>query len=86
MMPATKSSPCVSVDFWGELDTDVLRCLSERPGPTTPAQIGGQLGMSEAALSSILGMLAEAGKVRIVAVEAVIGPSSTVASTEGRVP
>jgi DNA-binding IclR family transcriptional regulator len=59
------------VDFWSDLDADVLRCLAERPGRTTPAELGRRLGMSEGALCSILGMLAEAGTVRIVAVEAI---------------
>jgi hypothetical protein len=56
-------------DFWSELDTDVLRCLGERPGGMTPAQIGQRLRLSEAAVCSIIGMLAEAGKVRICSVE-----------------
>jgi predicted ArsR family transcriptional regulator len=57
-----------SVDFWGELDADVLRCLAERHGPMTPADIGRNLGMSEQAVRSIIGMLAETGQVRITSV------------------
>ena len=59
-------------DFWTELDADVLRCLGERPGGMTPAQIGQQLRLSEAAVCSIIGMLAETGKVRICSVERVV--------------
>ena len=59
-------------DFWTELDTDVLRCLGEQPGGMTPAQIGQQLRLSEAAVCSIIGMLAEAGTVRICSVERVV--------------
>lgn len=61
-----------SVDFWSELDGDVLRCLAERNGEMTPAEIGEHLGMSERAVSSIIGMLAEAGTVRICSVERIV--------------
>ena len=61
-----------AVDFWSELDADVPRCLDERPGEVTPAQIGRRLGMSEHAVCSIIGMLAEAGKVRISSVERIV--------------
>lgn len=57
-----------SIDFWSDLDADVLRCLGERQGEMTPAEIGRDLGMSERAVCSILGMLAEAGRVRICSV------------------
>jgi len=43
-----------SVDFWSELDADVLRCLVERHGEMTPAEIGRDLGISEGAVCSIL--------------------------------
>jgi uncharacterized membrane protein len=57
------------VDFWSELDAEVLHCLAERQGEVTPAELGGRLGMSESAVCSILAMLAETGKVRIRSVE-----------------
>ena len=62
----------ISVDFWSELDADVLRCLTERHGEMTPAEIGHDLGMSERAVCSILGMLVEAGRGRICAVEGIV--------------
>jgi uncharacterized membrane protein len=61
-----------SVDFWSELDADVLRCLEERQGEMTPAEIGRDLGISEDAVCSIVGMLAEGGKVRICSVERIV--------------
>jgi len=61
------SVPTVA-DFWTELDHDVLRCLAERHGAMTPAEIGERLDMSEDAARSILAMLAEAGKVRMCSV------------------
>lgn len=60
------------VDFWDELDADVLRCLTERCGEMTPTEIGQNLGLSEQAVRSIVGMLAEAGKVRITSVDRVM--------------
>jgi hypothetical protein len=64
----TMAAPA-SIDFWSDLDADVLRCLSEQPGKITPAEVGRRLDMSESAASSILAMLAETGKVRICSVE-----------------
>ena len=61
-----------SVDFWSELDADVLRCLAQRHGEMTPAEIGHNLGMSDRAVCSILGMLVEAGRVRICSVERIV--------------
>ena len=61
-----------AIDFWGELDADVLRCLAERQGGMTPAEIGRNIGVSERAVSSIIGMLAETGRVRITSVERVV--------------
>jgi hypothetical protein len=62
----------VVTDFWGELDADVPRCLAGRHGGMTPSEIGQDLGMSEPAVRSIIGMLAEAGKVPISSVERVV--------------
>jgi len=38
----------------------------------TPAEIGRDLGISEGAVCSILGMLVEAGRVRICSVEGIV--------------
>ena len=65
--------PAASVDFWTQLDADVLRCLTERRREMTPAEIGDVLGLSEQAVRSIVGMLAETGKVRITSV-VIAGP------------
>jgi len=64
-----------AVDFWGELDGDVLRCLSEKRGELSPAEVGDRVGISESAARSVLMMLAEAGKVRICAVACIPAPS-----------
>jgi predicted transcriptional regulator len=65
-------SPSTSVDFWGELDADVLRCLAAREDAMTPAEIGKDLGISAQAVCSIVGMLAQTGEVRICSVERIV--------------
>jgi DNA-binding transcriptional regulator LsrR (DeoR family) len=59
-------------EWWSEIDDAVVACLSEIDG-TSPDEIGRRLGMSEEAAVSILGMLAQQGRVRISRVEAVQG-------------
>ena len=56
------------IDFWTQIDADVLRCLTERHGEMTRAEIGQVVGLSEQAVRSVVGMLAETGKVRITSV------------------
>ena len=55
-------------DWWADLDGEILRCLREG-GPSTPAEVGRRLGVSETAATSLLCVLAGAGKVRISLVE-----------------
>ena len=55
-------------DWWAGLDGEILRCLREG-GPSTPAEVGRRLGVSESAATSLLCVLAGAGKVRISLVE-----------------
>ena len=57
--------PYASIDFWGELDGDVLRVLADRPEGLSPLEIGDKLGVSEDGVRSILTMLAHEGKVRV---------------------
>jgi len=58
-------SSCASIDFWGELDGDVLRLLVERPDGLSPAEIGDKIGVSEDGVRSIVAMLSQQGKVRM---------------------
>lgn len=57
-------------DWWTELEAEILSCL-ERTGIATPAAIGRDLGVSEAATVSFLSMLAREGKIRIRLVESI---------------
>ena len=53
----------MTVDLWRELDDEVLQYLAT--GETTPAEIGKHLGISEAAVVSVVAMLAAEGRVRV---------------------
>ncbi len=50
-------------DLWTEIDDAVLKCLAI--GEATPAEIGRRLGISEAAVVSVVAMLAAEGRVRV---------------------
>jgi len=50
-------------DLWTEIDDAVLKCLAI--GEATPAEIGRRLGISEAAVVSVVSMLAAEGRVRV---------------------
>jgi hypothetical protein len=54
--------------WWTEIDDQVRACL-ERHGALAPADIARLLGMSEGAVTSVLSMLAQEGKLRISRVE-----------------
>ena len=49
--------------WWSEIDHDILACLSD--GPKSTSELGKRLGLSAAALSSLLLMLAAEGRVRV---------------------
>ncbi|HXH83989.1 MAG TPA: hypothetical protein VNN07_13825 [Candidatus Tectomicrobia bacterium] len=55
-------------DWWTEIDRDVLAALAGN-GAMAPADAGRGLGLSERAMTSVLSMLAQEGKVRICLVE-----------------
>ena len=50
-------------ELWREIDDAVLSCLAI--GEASPADIGTRLGISEAAVVSIVAMLAAEGRVRV---------------------
>jgi predicted ArsR family transcriptional regulator len=64
-LPFAPRRPYASIDFWGELDGDVLRVLAGRPEGLSPLEIGHKLGISEDGVRSLLTMLAHQGKVRV---------------------
>jgi predicted ArsR family transcriptional regulator len=51
-------------DWWTDVEDDVLRCFDGR-GAIPPSEIAAKLGISEAAVTSLLVMMAQEGKVRI---------------------
>ena len=54
--------------WWDDLDAAVLTCLKAK-GAMAPHEVGRHLGMSESGATSLLCMLAMAGKIRICLVE-----------------
>jgi DNA-binding Lrp family transcriptional regulator len=61
-------------DWWSEIDDGVRACL-ERHGAMSPREIAQHLGLSEAAVSSAVSLLAQEGKLRIARVELFDHPS-----------
>jgi hypothetical protein len=57
-------------NWWSDLDDTILECLDGSRVVTT-GEIAGKLGVSEAAVSSFLALLAIGDRVRIHAVEGV---------------
>ena len=54
--------------WWDDLDAAVLSCLKAK-GSMAPHEVGRHLGMSESSATSLLCLLAMAGKIRICLVE-----------------
>jgi len=63
--PANGHHAAGSIDYWGELDGDVLRLLAECPQGLSCQEIGHKLGLSEDAVRSIVAMLAQDGRLRM---------------------
>jgi len=55
------------VEFWSELDDQVLACL--RDGPKSTRDLARRLGLSQGGATSVLLMLAAEGKIRVTGVE-----------------
>jgi DNA-binding Lrp family transcriptional regulator len=58
-----------SESWWEAIDDAVLGALAEAHGPLTLVEIAARVRISEDAARSVVAMLAEQGKVRIVTVE-----------------
>ena len=65
-------------EWWSDLDDDLLATLGAG-GAMTPVELGLRLGISEAAIASLVAMLATEGRVRICLVERRDATTSTVA-------
>ena len=55
--------------WWDDIDTRILAALAE--GSKSPRELADAFGMSEPSMTSLLAMLAVAGRVRISCVEIV---------------
>ena len=58
------------MDEWWSIDDEILACLSVQPR-LTPEDIGGKLGLTVEATTSLLALLAAEGRVRLPVVEGV---------------
>lgn len=56
------------LDWWAEIDGEVLRCLADH-GAMSPVELGRRLGISEGEASAFVSMLVREGKLRIRQVE-----------------
>ena len=65
--------------WWTAIDDAVLGALTEARGQLTLQEIAVRVGISEDSARSVVGMLAEQGKIRIVAVEIAERPPLAVA-------
>ena len=53
-------------DWWSELDDEIVNCLVDRD--LTPGELSQKVGMSTAAVTSLLGRLAQEGRITILRV------------------
>jgi len=54
------------IDWWSELDDEIVNCLVDRD--LTPEELSQKIGMSTAAVTSLLGRLAQEGRITILRV------------------
>jgi transcription initiation factor IIE alpha subunit len=64
MMPTREVA---MTDWWSELDDEIVNCLVDRES-LTPAELSRKVGMSTEAVTSLLGRLAQEGRIAIVRV------------------
>jgi predicted ArsR family transcriptional regulator len=57
----------IEVGWWSEIDDQIIACL--RDGPQSTDNLAWRLGISAAAVTSLLLMLAAEGKVRVTGAE-----------------
>lgn len=54
-------------DWWSELDDEIVNCLVDQES-LTPAELSQKVGMSTEAVTSLLGRLAQEGRITILRV------------------
>jgi hypothetical protein len=64
---ARKGHTTVMTDWWHEIDDAIVSCFFDESS-LTPVEIGRKLGMSTEAVTSLLGRLAQEGKIAILRV------------------
>jgi transcription initiation factor IIE alpha subunit len=64
MMPLREAA---MTDWWSELDDEIVNCLVDQES-LTPDELSRKVGMSTEAVTSLLGRLAQEGRIAIVRV------------------
>ncbi|HYS16095.1 MAG TPA: winged helix-turn-helix transcriptional regulator [Candidatus Binatia bacterium] len=59
-------------DWWQELDDEIVNCFVDQES-MTPGEVSQKLGMSTEAVTSLLGRLAQEGRITIVRVARATG-------------
>jgi len=59
-------------DWWQELDDEIVNCCVDQES-MTPGEVSQKLGMSTEAVTSLLGRLAQEGRITIVRVARATG-------------
>ena len=54
-------------DWWSELDDEIVNCLADEAS-LTPGELSQKVGMSTEAVTSLLGRLAQEGRITILRV------------------
>jgi Winged helix-turn-helix DNA-binding len=54
-------------DWWSELDDEIVNCLVDQES-STPGELSQKIGMSVEAMTSLLGRLAQEGRIAILRV------------------
>ena len=54
-------------DWWSDLDDEIVNCLAGQES-LTPDELGQKVGMSTEAVTSLLGRLAQEGRITILRV------------------
>lgn len=55
------------MDWWSELDDEIVNCLADQES-LTPGELSQKVGMSTEAVTSLLGRLAQEGRITILRV------------------
>jgi transcription initiation factor IIE alpha subunit len=65
--PTKPGQEAAMTDWWSELDDEIVNCLVDQES-LTPDELSQKVGMSTEAVTSLLGRLAQEGRITILRV------------------